>query len=184
MFLTLVRCTNLSPTALTEVGSFECSNLAQFSRNWEESLPNDCFNYCRVSGQVRRFRFYYRPPTKLREGNVFTHVCLFVQRGSHVTITHNALDLIVRLPHPALDIRHGTPLPNPSPIPTHPPPPCQTWNWPLSSAPPLLGTSGGHNWRPVQFFFSPEDPPPTHQYWHLISEVRVVVKQAVPILLE
>ena len=43
---------------------------------------------------------HYRPQTKLREGNVFICVCLsFGSRGnSHVTITHDALDLTVQSP--------------------------------------------------------------------------------------
>ena len=48
--------------------------------------------------------FVYRPPTKLREGNVFIPVYLSVHRGSHVTIAHDALDITVQ----------GTP----SPLPT------------------------------------------------------------------
>ena len=43
----------------------------------------------------------YRPQTKLREGNVFAGICLFTG-GSHVTITHDALDLIVPTPSPIL----------------------------------------------------------------------------------
>ena len=39
----------------------------------------------------------HRPPAKLREGNVFTGVCLFRGKGvPHVTITHCALDLIAK----------------------------------------------------------------------------------------
>ena len=34
---------------------------------------------CSGSGKFIR---YYRPPSKLREGNVFIHVCLSVHRGS------------------------------------------------------------------------------------------------------
>ena len=48
----IVRCTNISPIALTEVGKFECSNLAQLDQNWENSLPESCFRYCQSSGQV------------------------------------------------------------------------------------------------------------------------------------
>ena len=50
----------------------------------------------------------YRPPTKLWENNVFTRVCLFTgDWGTHVTNTHNALEIIVQ--HPTPDIRHGIP---------------------------------------------------------------------------
>ena len=57
-------------------------------------------------------RICYRPPMKLREGNVFTHVRLTVHRGIHVTITHDILKLTIRpqdigphctgIPHPKL----------------------------------------------------------------------------------
>ena len=182
MFLTLVRCTNLSPTALTEVGNFECSNLAQFSRTWEESLPNDCFNYCRVSGQVRRFRFNQLTPTKLWEGNVFIRVYLFIHKGSPyfmwpLLIMHWAsLQGSPTLPWTS----DMGPPPKPRP---HPASRCQTWNYPLSPAPPLPGTSVGHNWGPVQFFFTWTPPLPPY-YWHLTADAHVIVKKAVPILLE
>ena len=49
----------------------------------------------------------YRPPTKLREGNVFSRVCPSVShsvggegRGPHVTITHDILDLTIQGPPP------------------------------------------------------------------------------------
>ena len=46
---------------------------------------------------------YYCPPTKLRKCNVFSRVCPSVsqvcsQRGPHVAITHDALDLIIQGP--------------------------------------------------------------------------------------
>ena len=58
----------------------------------------------------------YRPPMKLREGNVFTRVCLSVHRGKglHLTIVHDALDLTLQAPH----IRHGTPQPQPQSQPS------------------------------------------------------------------
>ena len=67
-------------------------------------------------------------------------VCPSVHRGSHVTITHDALDLIVQDPILApASPAHQTwgPL---SPASGH-----QTWD----PRPPLV-TSGGHHWRPVQ----------------------------------
>ena len=85
--------------------------------------------------------FYYRPPTRLREGNVFKCVCLSVnRRGSHYlwyigprcTRTH---------PH----IR-------PYPFCAEPDPP--------------LVISSGQDWRPVQPC-SLEEPP--LQYWHLVT---------------
>ena len=76
--------------------------------------------------------YFYRPPPKLREGNVFSRVCLSVchslHRGSHVTITLDALDLTIQWPH-------GTSL----------------------YRKPLLVTSGDQYWRLVQTC-SPEDP--------------------------
>ena len=127
---------------------------------------------------------YYRPPTELREGNVFSCVCPFrlsVHRWSYVTITHDALDLTVE----------GSPLPRPSP-------PLQTREY------------DGHHQRPVQTH-SLEDPqPPTStdiwrpprqvwlasgqyaSYWNaspeicsnLFTEARLVGKRGVCILLE
>ena len=48
---------------------------------------------------------------------------------------------------------------------------------------PLLVASGDHDWRPVQTC-SFEDPPPPHQYWHLVAKAHMLGKQAVRILLE
>ena len=43
-------------------------------------------------------RRFYHPPTKLREGNVFSCVCpSFTDGGCHVTITHDALDITVHV---------------------------------------------------------------------------------------
>ena len=43
---------------------------------------------------------YYRPPTELREGNVFIPICLSISLsgggGSHVTITHDTFDLTLQ----------------------------------------------------------------------------------------
>ena len=42
---------------------------------------------------------YYYPPTKLREGYVFSRACLSVHSGVfNVAITHDALDLTYRTP--------------------------------------------------------------------------------------
>ena len=47
--------------------------------------------------RLRELGLFYRRPTKLREGHVFTRVCLsvslFTGWGAHVTITHDTLDL-------------------------------------------------------------------------------------------
>ena len=40
----------------------------------------------------------YRPTKNLREGNIFSRVCLADHRGCHVTITHDALDLTTQGP--------------------------------------------------------------------------------------
>ena len=57
---------------------------------------------------------YYRPPMKLRQGNVFIHVCPSVNphESPHVTITCDALDPIIQDLAP-LDIRPGTSPPTP-----------------------------------------------------------------------
>ena len=60
-------------------------------------------------------KYYYRLPTKLQEGNVFTSVCdSFGGGGSTVTITHDALNLAVQAlvcsgpsPYPTSDIWTG-----------------------------------------------------------------------------
>ena len=75
-------------------------------------------------------------------------VCHFTGDGSHVTITNDALDLIVQgCPHPRMDNRHGTPTApghiirhgNPDPSPTHSP----HRYWHLVVEPPMVLTSGG-----------------------------------------
>ena len=56
---------------------------------------------------------FYRPPTKFREGNVFSRVySLGGGGGSHVIITHDALDLTVKTSRaPATSLAgHGTSL--------------------------------------------------------------------------
>ena len=44
------------------------------------------------------YKHFYRPSTKFREGNVFSRLSACSGGGSHVTITHDALDLTYRLP--------------------------------------------------------------------------------------
>ena len=76
---------------------------------------------------------YYRPPTKLLEGTVFSRIC---RGGSHVTVTHDVLDLTVLPPPTALSLApldmgpHYRGIPRPSPLDRG-------------------MTSGGHHWRPV-----------------------------------
>ena len=78
---------------------------------------------------------------KLLEGTVFSRVYQFVHSvRSYVTITHDALDLTIQ----------GTPgLPCTG---THPPSPARPPG-------PLLVSSGGQDWRPVQIC-SLENPLP------------------------
>ena len=117
----------------------------------------------------------YCPPTKLWEGNVFTHVCLPVcsQGVPNLTITHDALDVTVHsIPSPTTSARHQTWYP----LHRH-----QTWET-LPSPSPRLATSDGHHWRPVQTC-SFENPPlgvtSGGRYWSTYSWH----KQAVRILL-
>ena len=47
--------------------------------------------------------YIYRPPMTLREGNIFSRVCLSVisvGKGSHVVITHVALKITIQRPLP------------------------------------------------------------------------------------
>ena len=96
--------------------------------------------------------FNYRPPTELREGNVFYRVCLsfcLSMGGSHVTITY-ALDFTVHslLPPPHPHIRRGTPpASGPGPGPT-----------------PLPLTSDGQHLRPVQTCSLEDDPTPNRHF--------------------
>ena len=60
---------------------------------------------------------YYHPRTNLRECNDFIHVCLFAGQ-SHVTITHDALDLTIQssLPRTPDMGHHRTPPPTHGPL--------------------------------------------------------------------
>ena len=58
--------------------------------------------------------------------------------GPHVTITHDALDLTVKALPQTWDM--GTPQPQPP----------QTWDMGIPHSAPMLVTSGGHHWRPVE----------------------------------
>ena len=59
---------------------------------------------------VLKFRDFYRPSTKLREGNVLSHVYLSVstEEEYHVTIIHDALDLTIE-PSPPASCVQGSP---------------------------------------------------------------------------
>ena len=97
----------------------------------------------------------YRPPTKLREGNVLTGVCLFMGRV---------------VPMWPLLMNHWTSLyrapPTPAPLPTS------------DMGPPSHGPTpnGGHQCRPVQNCFC--------LYWHLVAGAHTVDKWTILILLE
>ena len=99
---------------------------------------------------------YYRPPTKLLGGNVFTRICLFTR--------NNALDLTVQPPG----------------LSASSPPRYHTWEPP---APPLLidiwwpsleTCSNLSTWGPTLL----------RQYWHLLAEASMLRKRVVHILLE
>ena len=78
----------------------------------------------------------YRPQTKLREGNVFTGGCHFVGGGG-VGTSYAPWDRSHgRVPLPHMGSRHLLLLP-PDIILRYP-------------HPPILLTSGGHHWRPIQ----------------------------------
>ena len=95
------------------------------------------------------FCCYYLPPTKLREGNVFSRVYLSVNGVVPCDHYPDAFDFTVQFPWPW--------------------PPLQTWDltvqeppWPQPSNPtPLLVISGGHHWRPYQTCYT---PPHTHTH--------------------
>ena len=89
---------------------------------------------------------HYRAPTKLRKGNVFSRFCLSVILSggvSHVTITMMHWTSLLA-PQPTLDL--GPPAltsPKTSHLKPHAP-------LDIRLGTPLLVTSDGHYWRPVQ----------------------------------
>ena len=102
-----------------------------------------------VKSRIHQGRNSYCPPTKL-----YLSTC-----GPHVTITHDALHLLVQPFPPPPDIRPEDPRPSPA-SPRHrdqgtPPPP--------PPHPPLPVTSDGHYWKPVQtctLDLTVQPPPP------------------------
>ena len=112
---------------------------------------------------------YYRSPTMLREGNVFTDVCVSIcSQGAGSLCDHYPwyIGHHCKSPPNPLDIRPGTP----------PPPRHQAL---IPS--PLLVTSGGYHWRPVQTC-SFDNTPDRHLV--VATEACTVCKRAVRILLE
>ena len=109
--------------------------------------------------------------TKVREGNVFTDVCLSVHRVGVPTRPLTVVRLYFKLqgpPGPHSDTGHGDP---PAPA--------------LSC---LQGIYGGHRLRPIQTCSldpNVQEKYCPHQYWHLVAiKVLMVGKQVVCIELE
>ena len=125
-------------------------------RHWQPVRIN---KYLPHSKAITPGHHFNCPPTKLQEGNVFTHVCLFTREGPHVTITHDTLDLTLKgtllSPGPSpLDITDGTSAPRtsyiePQPWSHLPPPVVITGDHfkfvHLRIPPPLVLISGGQS---------------------------------------
>ena len=96
----------------------------------------------------------YRPPTNLREGDVFSYVCLCVCPW-RCPMIHWASVYRDTIPSP-LDSKHAYP--------------SQSCSWTLDMAPPGLDpasglvTSGGQHWRPVQTCAFEDPPHPRARY--------------------
>ena len=86
---------------------------------------------------------------KLREGNVFSHVCLSTRgRGSFVTITHEVLELTVQA-------RQSSPFQK---------------TWDLTAQEPSVSDN---HWKPVEIYSLQESPhPPNADIWWLLKHVR------------
>ena len=103
--------------------------------------------------------FYYCPEQS------YGKVMFSLRRGTHVTITHDVLDLIVQghpQPQPCQPIGHWTSLyraSSPAAAPHPWPPPLDIGHQCTRTSPPLLVTSGGRPLRPIQTC-SLENPTP------------------------
>ena len=98
---------------------------------------------------------YYHPPTKLREGNVFSHVCL----STGVEEEGWSLPWCI-LPH-CTESPHPNQTWDTSPLPRH-----GIWE----QLYPLLVTSGSHHWKPVQICSLDLTVQfPAHWYWQLVA---------------
>ena len=105
--------------------------------------------------------------------------------GSHVTITHYALDLTVQYSSPQFPFPSdmglhctGTPLPGHRTLLYIESPPS-----PLSQV-PLLVACCGHPWRPIQTCLLQDPPTSTDIWWQLLNHPCGLCKQAVCILLK
>ena len=116
----------------------------------------------------------YRSPTKWREGNVFIRVCpsFCPQRigESHMTMTHDALDLTVQgpepptPPHPTADMGiQGLPGSGPG----------SPRKWDLRLPRPWSWSPASDIWWPsletCSNFVHFRTPPLPHQGWHLVA---------------
>ena len=82
-------------------------------------------------------KIYYRPPTKLREGNVFNRVRVCSQGKDPM--------------RPSSMMHWTSQYRNHPPQPWHPVTPPQTWDLTVQG-PPLVVTYDGQGWRPVQIY--------------------------------
>ena len=135
---TAYQCTNRQ-TAFTDWHN-KISRSPPLSQNLGAKGKKQLLRWLCTSHQLK-WLHYCHLQMKLWEGNVLTGVCLFTEWGSHVPVTHGALELTVPTP--------------------------QTWDlgtYPSSAPPPpdlgpgylplhlfcLLLTPGGYHGRPVQ----------------------------------
>ena len=98
----------------------------------------------------------------MQEGNVFTGVC---HTGGPVPCHHYPWCIEPRCTYPPPPHTHTSDLGTYLPL-------------------PLLLTSSGHHWKPVQTC-SLEDLPPSYWYWHLVvaTEIRSIGKRALCIII-
>ena len=133
------------------------SNCSPIANNKHQEYFRFSFRFgrCEWTLSVRS----YLPPTKVREGNVFTGVCHYV---GGIPSLMSGEEVGTWDTHPSA--RPGIPTPA-----------------------TLLLSSGGHHWKPVQTCSPTPWPPwPRNWYRHLVAatDTRTVGKRAVRILLE
>ena len=125
-----------------------------------ENFPStDWYNVLStLYNNVLKQGYIYRPPMKLGEGNVFTHVCLSVHRGEglHLTVAHDVLDFPLQAPTSDMGPQSQ--------------PPTSDTLWPSLETCSNLFTWGC---------------PPPQQHWHMVAtKVHMVDQEAVRILLQ